>query len=143
MPHPRPAQLPCFPPPTRPFPNPTSSPPCRVAEEEIFGPDGASLSTGRELGLASELARWLVVDSTLHPDYRNTVLRSNMTLGGYPDPTTEVRDGGGGREGAVFSLGGKGNGVLNMPETALRGQVDGLGMQRFPMLPVELHGQEE
>uniref|UniRef100_A0A1D2AAW6 AAA+ ATPase domain-containing protein n=1 Tax=Auxenochlorella protothecoides TaxID=3075 RepID=A0A1D2AAW6_AUXPR len=64
----------------------------RVAEEEIFGPDGASLSTGRELGLASELARWLVVDSTLHPDYRNTVLRSNMTLGGYPDPTTEWMD---------------------------------------------------
>lgn len=117
MPHPRPAQLPCFPPPARPFPNPTSTPPCRVAEEEIFGPDGASLSTGRELGLASELARWLVVDSTLHPDYRNTVLRSNMTLGGYPDPTTEVREGRGDERGLCSPWEGRG-----MVSTTCQGQ---------------------
>lgn len=64
----------------------------RAAEVALWGEEAASLSTGREIGLATEIARWIVVDSMVHPAYRNGIVLSNLRLGGQHDPTTAWMD---------------------------------------------------
>ena len=60
----------------------------RCAEEIIFGPDSISLLTSKEMSRAGELARWIVVDSKLHPRNRDSSVLTNMSMGGEDDPTT-------------------------------------------------------
>ena len=64
----------------------------RCAEELIFGPENVSLLTAKEVSRAGELARWIVVDSKLHPRNRDSSVLSNMVLGGKDDPTTAWLD---------------------------------------------------
>ena len=54
-----------------------------------------------QLSKAAQLARWLVIESKLHPAFRDCLMNFNMRLGGRNDPTTGVsaracRGGGGG-----------------------------------------------
>ena len=65
----------------------------RAAEEALFGPDAVSLSTSKEVSRAGELARWIVIDSKVHPAYRGKPVLSNMAMGGGEDPTTAWLDG--------------------------------------------------
>lgn len=37
-----------------------------------------------------DLARWLVVGSTLHPRFRDSPVLTVMDMGGHMDPTTQV-----------------------------------------------------
>lgn len=62
----------------------------RAAEEVLYGKEGVSLTTSREVSRAAELARYLVVDSKLHPLNRDSPVTANMLLGGEEDPTTEA-----------------------------------------------------
>jgi cell division protease FtsH len=64
----------------------------RCCEEELFGAEGVSLVTAREVARAGELARWIVVDSKLHPASRASPVLSNMRMGGGHDPTTAWMD---------------------------------------------------
>lgn len=61
----------------------------------LFGRDAVSLSTSKEVSKASELARWIVMDSKLHPATRDELVSLNLRPGGRPDPTVKVRGGGG------------------------------------------------
>eukprot|EP00887_Chlorella_sp_A99_P003900 scaffold11.g3900.t1 len=61
----------------------------RVAEEVLFGADAASLLTAREVAKAGELARWIVVDSKLHPAFQDMPVLTNMSMGREEDPTTQ------------------------------------------------------
>ena len=65
----------------------------RAAEEALHGPGAASLSTAKEVSRAGELARWIVVDSKLHPAYQGKPMLPNMAMGGGEDPTTAWLDG--------------------------------------------------
>lgn len=56
----------------------------------LYGKEGVSLTTSKEISRAAELARWIVVDSRLHPLNRDKSVLANMVMGGYEDPTTEV-----------------------------------------------------
>lgn len=38
-----------------------------------------------------DLATWLVVSSTLHPRFRDSPVLTDMEMGGFDDPTTQVR----------------------------------------------------
>ncbi len=73
----------------------------RACEEVLYGKEGVSLITSREVSRAAELARWIVVDSKLYPRNRDQPMMSNMVLGGYEDQTTTV--GGPGQGGEVAS----------------------------------------
>ncbi len=64
---------------------------CRAAEEVLFGKDAVSLSTSKAVSKAGELARWIVMDSKLHPATRDDVVSLNLRPGGYADPTVKVR----------------------------------------------------
>lgn len=64
----------------------------RACEEIIYGKDGVSLSTSKEVSAAAEVARWIVVDSKLHPLNRNKPVMGNLQMGAYEDPTTEWMD---------------------------------------------------
>lgn len=64
----------------------------RCCEEVLFGQEGVSLVTSREISKAGELARWIVVDSKLHPSTRDTPMMTNMRMGGGRDPTTAWQD---------------------------------------------------
>lgn len=48
--------------------------------------------TGKEIAKAGSLAKWIVIDSKLHPLTRDSPVMSNMVLGGQPDPTTKWQD---------------------------------------------------
>lgn len=63
----------------------------RACEEVLFGPQAVSLSTSKEVARAGELARWIVMDSGLHPATRDDLVLVNMQPGGVQDPTTKVR----------------------------------------------------
>jgi hypothetical protein len=56
----------------------------------LYGKEGVSLTTSKEVSRAAELARWIVVDSKLHPANRDNLVMSNLLMGGYEDPTTLV-----------------------------------------------------
>ena len=47
---------------------------------------------GKEIAKAGSLAKWIVIDSKLHPLTRDSPVMSNMVLGGQPDPTTKWQD---------------------------------------------------
>lgn len=64
----------------------------RCAEEIFFGAEGATLLTAKEVSKAGELARWIVIDSKLHPASRDSPVLSNMKMGGRKDPTTAWAD---------------------------------------------------
>lgn len=64
----------------------------RCCEEMIFGDDGITLLTAKEIAKAGSLAKWIVIDSKLHPLTRDSPVLSNMVLGGKPDPTTKWQD---------------------------------------------------
>ncbi|KAL4436128.1 hypothetical protein ABPG77_005576 [Micractinium sp. CCAP 211/92] len=61
----------------------------RACEEVLFGPQAVSLSTSKEVARAGELARWIVMDSGLHPATRDDLVLVNMQPGGVQDPTTK------------------------------------------------------
>ncbi|KAG7666975.1 hypothetical protein KSW81_000723 [Nannochloris sp. 'desiccata'] len=64
----------------------------RCTEEILYGSDGASLLTSKEIAKAGELAKWIVIDSQLHPVSRDTPVLTNMRMGGGNDPTTAWKD---------------------------------------------------
>lgn len=64
----------------------------RCAEEIFFGAEGATLLTAKEVSKAGELAKWIVVDSMLHPASRDSPVLLNMKMGGRKDPTTAWAD---------------------------------------------------
>lgn len=64
----------------------------RCTEEILFGEEGVSLLTAKEVAKAGELARWIVIDSKLHPGSRDSPVLSNMRMGGADDPTTAWQD---------------------------------------------------
>lgn len=57
----------------------------------LYGREAASLSTSQEVSRAGELARWVVMDSRLHPATRDELVTTNRRPGGRPDPTVKVR----------------------------------------------------
>lgn len=61
----------------------------RACEEVLYGRDSVSLSTSKEVSRAGELARWIVMDSGLHPATRDEVVRLNLRPGGKRDPTVK------------------------------------------------------
>ena len=64
----------------------------RCCEELIYGQDGVTLLTSKEISKAGALAKWLVVDSKLHPSSRSSPMMTNMYLGDKEDPTTSWQD---------------------------------------------------
>lgn len=64
----------------------------RCTEEVLFGPGSESLVTAKEISKAGELAKWIVIDSKLHPANRDSPLLVNMNMGGQRDPTTKWLD---------------------------------------------------
>lgn len=64
----------------------------RCVEELLYGEDGVTLLTSKEIAKAGALAKWLVVDSKLHPATRTTPVMTNMHMGGGDDPTTAWQD---------------------------------------------------
>lgn len=64
----------------------------RCTEEILYGADGASLLTAKEIAKAGELAKWIVIDSQLHPSTRDSPVLTNMRMGGGNDPTTAWKD---------------------------------------------------
>ena len=64
----------------------------RCTEEVMYGRDGATLLTAKEIAKAGELAKWIVIDSQLHPRVRDSPVLSNMRMGGRNDPTTAWKD---------------------------------------------------
>jgi hypothetical protein len=79
-----------LPPPTLALP-PCCRPACRACEEVLYGKGAASLSTSKEISKAGELARWIVMDSKLHPATRDERVSLNVRPGGEEDPTVKVR----------------------------------------------------
>lgn len=63
---------------------------CRACEEVLYGRGGVTLTTSKEVSCANELARYIVVDSHLHPINRDSPAMTNMAMGGVLDPTTTV-----------------------------------------------------
>ncbi|KAI7840859.1 hypothetical protein COHA_005451 [Chlorella ohadii] len=61
----------------------------RACEEVLYGRESVSLSTSKEVSRAGELARWIVMDSGLHPATRDEVVRLNLRPGGKRDPTVK------------------------------------------------------
>lgn len=57
----------------------------------LYGKGAASLSTSKEISKAGELARWIVMDSKLHPATRDERVSLNVCPGGEEDPTVKVR----------------------------------------------------
>ena len=53
----------------------------RCCEELLYGEDGVTLLTSKEISKAGALAKWLVVDSKLHPASRNSLMMTNMFMG--------------------------------------------------------------
>jgi len=64
----------------------------RCCEELLYGEDGVTLLTSKEISKAGALAKWLVVDSKLHPASRNSLMMTNMFMGDKSDPTTSWED---------------------------------------------------
>ncbi len=64
----------------------------RCVEELLFGEEGVTLLTSKEIAKAGALAKWLVVDSKLHPATRGSPVMTNMHMGGADDPTTAWQD---------------------------------------------------
>jgi cell division protease FtsH len=64
----------------------------RCVEELLYGQDGVTLLTSKEISKAGALAKWLVVDSKLHPSTRGSPVMTNMYLGEKNDPTTAWQD---------------------------------------------------
>lgn len=61
----------------------------RCSEEILLGDQSVTLLTSQEISKAGELARWIVMDSKLHPKYRDDALLRNLQMGGKSDPTTQ------------------------------------------------------
>ena len=64
----------------------------RCTEEVMYGQNGATLLTARDVARAGDLAKFIVVDSQLHPRSRDSPMLSNMVMGGEHDPTTAWMD---------------------------------------------------
>ena len=64
----------------------------RCVEELLYGQDGVTLLTSKEIAKAGALAKWLVVDSKLHPSTRASPVMTNMHMGDAADPTTAWQD---------------------------------------------------
>jgi len=64
----------------------------RCCEEIMFGSGNESLLTAKEISKAGELAKWIVIDSKLHPSNRDSPVLTNMAMGGQRDPTTAWQD---------------------------------------------------
>ena len=64
----------------------------RCVEELLYGQDGVTLLTSKEVAKAGALAKWLVVDSKLHPANRASPMMTNMHMGDKADPTTSWQD---------------------------------------------------
>jgi cell division protease FtsH len=64
----------------------------RCVEEMLYGQDGVTLLTSKEIAKAGSLAKWLVVDSKMHPATRGSPVMTNMHMGGTADPTTSWQD---------------------------------------------------
>lgn len=64
----------------------------RCCEMMLFGEEGVTLLTGKEIAKAGALATWLVVDSKLYPATRDSAMATNMYMGGEQDPTTKWED---------------------------------------------------
>jgi cell division protease FtsH len=64
----------------------------RCVEELLYGQDGVTLLTSKEISKAGALAKWLVVDSKLHPSTRGSPVMTNMHMGDKADPTTAWQD---------------------------------------------------
>ena len=64
----------------------------RCVEELLYGQDGVTLLTSKEVAKAGSLAKWLVVDSKMHPATRKSPMMTNMHMGDKADPTTAWQD---------------------------------------------------
>lgn len=65
----------------------------RATEEVLFGKQGVTLGTSKEVSRAGDLARYLVVGSSLHPKFRDSPVLYAMRMGGRRDPTTRDLEG--------------------------------------------------
>ena len=68
----------------------------------LFGRGHASVKTSREISKAGELARWVVIQSGLHPINRDDVVMPTDDDDGRTDQLTKV--GGGTQKKAYFLL---------------------------------------
>lgn len=59
----------------------------RATEEVLWGPDSATLATSQEIGIAGDLAHWLVLHSKTNP-----ALFGVRTQWGQTDPMTCYQD---------------------------------------------------
>lgn len=57
----------------------------------LYGKGAVSLATSQEVAKAGELARWIVMDSKLHPATRDDPVSLDLFPGGAPDPTVKVK----------------------------------------------------
>jgi cell division protease FtsH len=74
----------------------------RAAELILFGPDGATLATAREVAAAGDYAHWLATTSAMHPGVRSTTRATALITDAGDDPLTAARSAAGAAAGAAL-----------------------------------------